>query len=93
MPSSGSVKVKVEDEDEDTSDPVKVKAKIKTDFNKVLSLSLRDKLTTFSGVGGWCGRMENKAISAFNYVEVEIEVQAELGNNLKCEDGLQMKTT
>ena len=37
--------------------------------------------------------MENKAISAFNYVEVEIEVQAELGNNLKCEDGLQMKTT
>ena len=27
-------------------------------------------------LGGWCGRMENKAISAFDLVEVE----AELGN-------------
>ena len=30
-------------------------------------------------VGGWCGRVENKAISAFNKVEVEVE--AELGKN------------
>ena len=33
--------------------------------------------TTFSGVGGWCGRMKNKVISAFNLGEVEVE--AELG--------------
>ena len=30
-------------------------------------------------MGGWCGRMENKAISAFNLVEVEVE--AELSND------------
>ena len=29
-------------------------------------------------VGGWCGRIKNKAISAIN--KVEIEVEAELGN-------------
>ena len=29
-------------------------------------------------LGGWSGRVENKAISAFN--EVEVEVEAELGN-------------
>ena len=30
-------------------------------------------------LGEWCGRIENKAISAFNLVEVEVE--AELGNS------------
>ena len=39
-------------------------------------------ITTFSGVGGWvggwCGRMENKAISAFNFVEVEVEAELSL---------------
>ena len=28
--------------------------------------------------GGWCGRIKIKTISAFNYVEVEVE--ADLGN-------------
>ena len=31
-------------------------------------------------LGGWCGRIENKTISAFNLVEVEVQVEAELGN-------------
>ena len=30
-------------------------------------------------MGGWCERIENTAISAFNLVEVEVE--AELGND------------
>ena len=40
-----------------------------------LGLRLRE-FTTFSGVGGWCGRIKNKAISVFKSVKVE----AELGN-------------
>ena len=32
------------------------------------------------GVGGWCGRMENKAMSAFNSVEAEVEVEADFSN-------------
>ena len=31
-------------------------------------------------VGGWCGRMENKAMSAFNSVEAEVEVEADFSN-------------
>lgn len=35
--------------------------------------------STFSGLGGWCGEIENKAISAFNKFELKLKLSLEIG--------------
>ena len=53
-----------------------------------MKLKKIDRFVTFSEVfrgrlvgvwvGGWCGRIENKIISAFNLGEIEVEVELKL---------------
>ena len=48
-----------------------------------MKLGLLYSLLFWSGGVGWCGKVDIKAISASNLIEVKLEAEVELGNKIQ----------